>query len=221
MKIDKSNLRYSDMFRMIDEGQQAFDYIWEHYEELVSRPATYYLYGPKTHYLGILASGHIVPPKERKVHTRVRWKEYCIYELDENFKPIRIKHVNKYQRVHCTYHLFEQDGVIYARGFFEDRKIPISDDLLTIKQINGRTAFFSISKERYLFADYYEYPTEGTVETSSFLFLPGATEKMHNAPVMNWDAPYGASDSPVTLDYRVEPYLHIDFKSYFNNTVNP
>ena len=54
--------------------------------------------------------------------------------------------------------------------------------------------------------------------TEAFLYFPNSKYCSTGLPV-NWDAPFGAQDSPVTLDHREEPYCHFDFpailKSYF------
>lgn len=204
---------YNDMNKMIADGNKAFHYAWDHYEELKERPAKYTLYGPRSPRLGILAAGHMTPAKERRLQKQTKRKDYTVYELDQDFQVLRIKHVKNYNQIDCTYHLFELDGVVYARPFLKDEKIFYTGRTIAVKFFDGRPLYHAVTDTHYLCVDFYEYPRPDCVHTTCYLYLP-ASKVTSAGQVVSWDAPIGAQNSPVTLDFCEEEYHHIDFSEY-------
>lgn len=203
---------YKDMESMIQRGLVAYDYAWLHYDELNARASCYALFGPPSNHLGVMAAGHLTPSRERKVQATTRRKRYTKYELDENFRVIRIKHIKDYTTVVCTYHLFELDGVTYARAFLGEEKIPYTQQAFAIKHTDGRPDYFAITQKNYLCVDFYEYPKKDLVQTNCYLYLPGGELSLPQYK-LSWDVPFGTQNSPVTLDHSEEVYHHIDFRN--------
>ena len=138
-------------------------------------------------------------------------KSYTAYELDENDKVIRVTHVRK-SVPDCTYHLFEIDGITYGQPFFPDQNKPYPQAIMAIQYANGHPAYHAMTKgDHYLYAEFYDYPDPNTVHADLYLFIPEGTV----APGVpkNFEAPFGAWDSPVTLDFYEQPYQPFAVKS--------
>lgn len=202
---------YPEMYELINKGCTAFDYAQAHYAELNARPAVYTLFGPPSHGLGALAAGHMTPHKERLLQRKTRRKKYVIYELDEAFRVIRIKHVCKEGKVQCTYHLFELDGIVYARSFLGETNSFYTSKMYAIKYSDGQPLYYAQTMRNYLCVDFYEYPCYNQVHTTCYVFLPANKYTSTGLPVC-WEAPFGANNSPVTLDYCEEEYHCLDFE---------
>lgn len=202
---------YPEMYELIKKGCTAFDYARDHYEELNARPTVHELFGPPSHGLGALAAGHLTPPKERLLKRKTRRKKYVIYELDEAFRVIRIKHIGKEGKVQCTYHLFELDGIVYARAFLGETNRFYTHKTHAIKYSGGQPLYYAQTSPNYLCIDLYEYPCSNRVKTTCYLFLPASKNTAAGVPVC-WEAPLGSNNSPVTLDYFEEEYHYLDFE---------
>lgn len=206
---------YSDMHKMMQDGLLALDYAWSHYDELNSRQTVYTLYGPPAYRMGIMAAGHLTPAKERKLSKTTRRKRYLQYELDQNFHVIRIRHMKNYNEVECTYHLFDSNGVIYAQAFVADIQHLYSCHTMALRLDSaGRPMYYAESGKDYLCVDFYEYPEENRVHTTCYLYLPGG-KYTSTGQLASWEAPMGAQNSPVTLEFCEEEYTHIDFSTFF------
>lgn len=204
---------YADMHRMITDGCSAYEYAWRYYDKLVKRSACYTLYGPSTNYLGVMAAGHLTPAKERHIQKTTRRKNYIMYELDQNFHVLRIRHMKNYNEIDCTYHLFERNGVIYGRPFFQDQKIAYPGEMMAIKYSDGRPQYFAMTRPNYLCVDFYEYPQSNRVSTTCYLYHPASKYTSAGIPA-SWDSPFGTQNSPVTLDILEEEYCHINFEEW-------
>lgn len=207
-------LSYNDMHRMMDAGMAAYEYAWNHYDELNGREAKYVLYSPRAYGLGVLAAGFPVSPKDRILQTKTRRKNYLQYELDENFQVLRIRHINRYNHIDCTYHLFEKEGILFARPFLQDRKGFYRKIVYAVQITNGDPVFFAEMNDKRLCVDFYAYPNPNTVAISTVLYQPNS-KYTSAGQLMSFDAPYGANNSPVSLDYREEEYHRLNFADYF------
>lgn len=203
-------LTYEYMEQMIQNGYIAHQYAWDHYEELNSRICVRTLYGPPSPYLGILAAGHLTPAKDRTIMKNTKRKKYLRYELDENNQIIRIREMKNYSVVNCTHHIFQLNGVTYARSFFEERKIPYNDRTFAIRYDNGRPCSFAITQKNYLCMDFYEYPQQDIVRTTCYLYLQG-WETTRPEYRRSRDVPMGTAGSPVVIETFEETYQHFDF----------
>lgn len=203
-------MTYEILDDLIAKGNRARQYAWDHYEKLNSRETAYVLYGPDIHSLGVLAAGHATPARKRKLQRSTRAKRYLRYEFDWDFRLIRIRHMCNYSKIDCTYQMFELDGILYGEPFFRDRKAVYPGVTTAVKFENGRPVYYAMSRKNYLCVDFYTYPQPDRVLTDVFLYSPNSQYCSTGLPV-NWDAPFGAQDSPVTLDHREDPYAHFDF----------
>ena len=214
-----TNMTYEILDDLIAKGDRARQYAWDNYDVLNQRKTAYTLYGPDTHYLGVLAAGSATSARKRKIQRTTRSKRYLRYEFDEDFRLIRIRHMCNYSEIDCTYHMFELDGILYGEPFARDRKTVYPGFTTAVKFENGRSVYYAMSRKNYLCVDFYSYPKPDWVITDVFLYSPNSQYLSTGLPV-NWDAPFGAQDSPVTLDHHEEPYCHFDFptilKSYFS-----
>ena len=207
----RSKIGYSDFYDLMKKGRLARDYALIHYDELAKRPAAHILYGPSSNYLGGMVPVRSKSPKPHLLSTHTRKKSYTAYELDENDKVIRVTHVRK-SVPDCTYHLFEIDGITYGQPFFPDQNKPYPQATMAIQYDNGHPAYHAMTKgDHYLYAEFYDYPDPNTVHADLYLFIPEGTV----APGVpkNFEAPFGAWDSPVTLDSYEQPYQPFAVKS--------
>lgn len=205
---------YTEMHKLIEDGCTAHDYAWEHYEELKSRKTVYTLYGPPVYGLGVLAAGHLTPAKKRKLQKNNKRERYNQYELDENFHLLRVRHMKRYDQIDCTYHLFELKGVTYARPFLQDSKVLYPANTIATKSSEGRPLYYALTAHNYLCVDFYEYPQPDRVCTTGYLYFP-KSKYTSTGMLASWEAPLGAQNSPVTVEYCEEEYQHIDFAEYF------
>lgn len=203
---------YIEMHKLIEKGCMAFEYAWEHYEELNLRPAVHRLYGPDASFVGALAAGHPVSPNLRTLRKSTRRKSYMIYEFDADFKILRIKHVKDYDKIDCTIHMFEWDGVFYGRMFRGDEKGYYSNYFFAVNNKDDRPAYFAHGSRNVLCVYFYEYPCDDRVNTTCYLYHPNS-EFTSAGLRADWDAPMGAHNSPVTISQYDQPYTHIDFRS--------
>jgi hypothetical protein len=203
-------MTYEILDDLIAKGNRARQYAWDHYEVLNAKETAYVLCGPDNHSLGVLAAGHATPARKRKLQRSTLAKRYLRYEFDQDFRLIRIRHMCNYAEIDCTYQMFEMDGILYGEPFFRDRKAVYPGDTIAVKFENGRPVYYAMSRKNYLCVDFYTYPQPDRVLTDVFLYSPNSQYCSTGLPV-NWDAPFGAQDSPVTLDHRDEPYVHFDF----------
>ena len=205
---------YNDFYDLMEKGRLARNYALMHYDELASRPAAHIWYGPSSYFLGGMVPIRSKSAKALEAYsvtTSTRRKSYTAYELDENYKIIRVKHVRK-SVLDCTYHLFEIDGITYGQPFFRDQNKPYPQATMAIQYANGHPAYQAMtSGNHYLYAEFYDYPDPNTVHADLYLFIPEGTV----APGVpkNHDAPFGAWDSPVTLDSYEQPYQPLHLKN--------
>lgn len=200
---------YEYMEQLIQNGHEAHQYAWDHYEELNSRICVRTLYGPLSPYLGILAAGHFTPPKDRKIMMNTKRKRYLRYELDENGQIIRIREMKDYSVVNCTHHIFRLNGITYSRAFWGEGKILYNDRTFAIRYNNGRPCSFAITQKNYLCIECYEYPQQDVVRTTCYLYLPG-WETTRPEYRRSRDVPMGTEGSPVIIETFEEPYQHFD-----------
>ena len=181
---------YSDFYDLIEKGKRARNYAHIHYDELAKRPAAHILYGPSTNFLGGMVPIRSKSPKPHLLATHTRRKSYTAYELDEDYKVIRVKHFRN-SVLDCTYHLFEIDGITYAQPFFGDQNIPYPQATMAIQYADGHPACHAMTKgNHYLYAEFYDYPDPNTVHADLYLFIPEGTV----APGVpkNFESPFGS-----------------------------
>ena len=208
------SVNYDILNELIACGNWAYEFAWANYEMLNNRNASYVLYGPPTNYIGVMAAGHLTPARERKVLKQTRRKNYIMYEFDQYFQILRVRHVCNYNQIDCTYHMFEHNGVIYGCPFWQDKKIRYPAKTVAVMYDRDRPVYFAMTSREYLCVDYYEYPQPDRVKTTCYLYLPTCTYSSTGLQISK-DAPFGAQNSPVTIDFCEEEYNHIDFSLHF------
>lgn len=203
---------YTELNKFIEDGQLAYDYAWANFEQLNNRAAAHMVYGPNTNYVGVLAAGLLTPAKERKLSKVNRRKKYIQYELDEGLQVIRIRKMTM-DKIDYTYQVFRREGIIYAVPFMGDQKLFYTDKTIAVKLSGGGPIYCASTRENYLYIEFYQYPSIDRIKTTGYLYAPRG-EFTVSGLRKNWDAPFGAPDSPVTLNYLEESYCHFDFSEW-------
>lgn len=200
--------------QLLEEGRAAAAYAREHYEDFAARPHFYTLYGPSAHDIGASVPTKIVPPAARKLLKTTRRKNYFIYELDENYRPLRTVHMLDYVNPDCTFHHFELNGVHYAYPFRGRTGKLYSDKIYILKYAEGRPVYYGIASSNLLFAQFLEYPEADKMLVSTYRYFPTAKITMYGYPV-DWNAPIGALNSPVDRHCQEECPLFLEFSKWF------
>ena len=114
-------LTLDDLKQLLLDGRRARQYAQDHFEDHAAREATYTLYGPYASKTGAAIPGRFTPKSARNLTLKTRRKTYLIYELDNEYKLVRIKDVFRSINDN-TYHCFELDGVQYSCPFLFNQK---------------------------------------------------------------------------------------------------
>lgn len=209
-------MSYDDLDMIIQNGNTAYQYAWDHYEELAARPCVHTLYGPASREIGALSPSHITTSAmERRLQRKPRSGRYVIYELDGDFKVVRVKHMDKGNRLDCTYHVFELNGITYARSFFQDKKVLYKSEVVAIRYSDGKPDFFAITGSNRLTAEFYEYLTANSMLTTTYTYYPHSKITSCGVP-MSFDAPIGAPESPAWVGQAEEEIHYIEFSRWFD-----
>lgn len=206
---------YEEMNQLINKAEIAKQYAWDHFDALASRKAVYTLYGARSDFLGAASPESLIKDSHRKLSKQTRRQTYTVYELDADYHVIRVTHVRKDGSVDCTYHVFELDGVFYARPFdgTEKKAYPTSSTE-AIKTENGKPVYYSQSYPNRLFCEFYEYPTDDLRRCRQYVYLPHC-ELTSCRQVPDWNAPYGAPNSPVIFHCIENAPQMLDFSKWF------
>lgn len=210
MKIQE----YSQLDKIIANGHYAFNYAWDHYEDLNSRKSVYTLYGPHTLNIGAASPSHLSGTKgARRLAPSTRRTAYTVYELDENYQPLRVRHINRFG-IDCTYHLFLVDGIVCARPFFRDEKAFYKNEICLLSFSKGKPSSFAIVSSNSLSLETYDYIDAGKIMVTSYLYFPNSLITTSGVP-MSWDSPFGAPESPVKMGTMEREFEYIEFSSWF------
>lgn len=207
-------LSFDDLNLLIQRGQTAFQYAWDHYEELATRRCVHTLYGSASYYVGALSPSHITSSKERKLSNKPGTDRYIIYEFDENYNVIRIKHIKRGNQVDCTYHVFELNGALYARSFFQDKKAFYKKDVVSLSFSNNLPVSYAIIGPNRLAAEFYEYLSPTRMITTTYTYYPDSIVT-YRGGAASFDVPFGMRESPVQFSCDEEPVHYIDFSRWF------
>lgn len=199
--------------QLIQEGRVGADYAWEHRDELAAREHIYTLYGPHEPPLGASIPSSLTSAKSRKLQKSTRRKTYTIYELDASYKPLRTIDVIDHN-VDCVYHHFELNGITYAYIFSKYGRSEYFDSIYVLKYQDGRPIYFAETTESRIVAEFYEYIEPGRMGVSCYSCALKATHNRQGC-LIDWNAPVGAVNSPVSRHYREEPIQYIDFSYWF------
>lgn len=203
----------AEMIRLLQEARVGVDYAWEHYGELAAREHAYTLYGPHVAFLGASIPSSIIPISSRRLRKTTRRKDCLIYELDGAYKILRTVHMINHKQ-NCVYHHFELNGITYAYPFRGEGKQMYDNTIIVLKFEKEMPVYYAYARSNYIFAEFYEYIEQDRMGVSCYSFSPNATHTQFGYPV-DWSAPIGAENSPVSCHYREEPVQYIDFSHWF------
>lgn len=205
---------YDELNKIIADAGIAYDYAWEHFDELSNRRATYTLYGPKSYAFGAADPCSSVKPWQREMRKSTKRKEYMRYELDAKYNLIRNICVENYNTIDCVYQIFELNGVRYAHPFFMGEKCLYDEVIHAIKYQKGRPIYSAEIRKNRLFVEFYEYVSDSRVAVTCYDYFPNTQRSWCGLPV-SFDAPYGASNSPIALTSFEMPVPCVDFSKLF------
>lgn len=202
------------LYQLIQEGRVGADYAWANRSELTDRKHTYTLYGPHSQSLSASIPSSLAPAKVRQIRKTTRRKDYIIYELDASYKPLRTIVMLDYTKCDCVFHHFELNGVTYAYHFDKYGRPAYNDRICVLKYRDGKPWYYGGMTATYIFAEFYEYLEQDKMGITCYSFAPNATHTQFGFPV-DWNAPIGTENSPVTRYYREETVQYIDFSHWF------
>lgn len=203
-----------DLKQLLSDGRHALEYAWNHYEELVAREAAYTLYGPYVpHGTGAAIPWGDVPKRARDLTLKTRRKKYIIYELDSEYKPLRVTHVLNSERI-STYHCFELEGVQYSCPFRPNQKDIGYGGVIALSYKDGKPYYSASVHRRVLYAHFLEYISPEKVFITEYCYNPVSKYTMHGY-LTDLDAPIGALNSPVQRVCFEEEPMYTDFSKWF------
>ena len=205
---------YEELHELIEKGKRAKAYAWEHYEELAAREAVHTLYGPSEVFMGAATPCHLIRANVRKLTHKTRRKQYLKYELDQDYRVIRVVSVYPTKNGDYIHHVFELDGVTYGCPFKVNEKRFADDRIEAIFISEGKPRYYAQTYESGIFCEFYEYPTEDSRLNTGYLYSKNCQTTSYQMKP-NWDAPFGAPDSPVSKHCYDSTPQYLDFSIYF------
>lgn len=202
------------LHQLLVESRRAAKYAQEHYDLLAARENSYTLYGPDAHGIGASVPSKIVPTTARKLSQSTRRKNHFVYEFDKKYNLLRTVHVLDYNKIDCTYHHFDLNGVCYAYPFSGNSNEMYNDAIYVLKYEDNQPIYYAVGRKNFLFAQFYEYPAPDRMIVSTYRYWPTAEFTMHGYPV-DWNAPIGALNSPVQRHCTEEVPGYVDFSHWF------
>ena len=209
-------LTLEDLKQLLLDGRRARQYAWDHYEELAAREAAYTLYGPYTPSAGAAIPWGYTPKRARNLSLKTRRKDYIIYELDSEYKLLRVRlvlnSVNDY-----TYHCFELDGVQYFCPFLFNRKKESRDNVVAMNYKDGKPYSYALLSQNVLFVQFCEYVSPGKALMTEYAYNAVSEYTVDGYPT-DPEAPIGALNSAATRVCWEEEPIYTDFSKYFRET---
>lgn len=210
------DLNMEDLKQLLLDGRRALKYAWDHYEELAAREAVYTLYGPHDHEIGAGIPDKSISKASRILTFKTRKKNYLSYELDSEYKLIRVNHVLNSEH-NGTYHCFELNGIQYACPFKYNQKKIEGYDVIAVGYKDGKPYYCGILGEFRVFADFYEYVSPEKMHVIGYYYNPLADCSYYGYPV-DPEAPLGELNSPAGRSCRDEKPVYTDFSKFFTET---
>ena len=210
------DLTLEDLKQLMSDGRHAMEYAWNHYEELAAREAVYTLYGPYAYNTGAAIPWSGTPKRARNLTLKTRRKKYLIYELDGEYKLIRIKDV--FNSVHeSTYHCFELDGVQYACPFLANQRSMGFGNIMALRYKDGKPYYSASLSRSLLYIRFCEYVSEGKGLMTEYGYNPVSKYTLHGY-LTDPDAPIGALNSAATRVCWEEEPVYTDFSQWFKKS---
>lgn len=205
---------YEYLDELLLEGLNAKRYAWDHYEELAGRKAFHKLYGPYCSGMGAGIPGSLTSKRERELKMKTRRKNFYIYELDENYKLIRVISVRDFSTIELIYHCFEVNGTQYGVPFWGSQKVYSRRGATVVKFHNKLPSYFGIVSAPLLLAHFYEYVSEEKVKVYGYSYTPKTEKSIQGVPI-DWNSPIGGPASPVEKGEWEEDIRYTDFSQWF------
>lgn len=207
------DLTLEDLKQLLLDGRRARRYAWDHYEELAAREAVYTLYGPYAYGTGAAIPWGYTPKRARNLTLKTRRKKYVIYELDREYRLLRVTQVLDSVNIN-TYHCFDLDGIQYACPFLPDQKKKGYGNTIALSCKDGKPYFYAFLAENVLFVRYCEYVSQGKALMTEYGYNPVSEYTLHGY-LTDPDAPIGALNSAANrLCWEEEP-VYTDFSQWF------
>lgn len=212
--LDYHNLGYHELDMLVLEGKLACEYAWEHYDELVARECVHRLYGPYGYRMDAGVPGGPTSKRKHELKKQTRRKDYLIYELDNNYKLIRVISMTDYTKVVLIHHCFECDGTQYGVPFEKEGKELFEFQVNVVRYKEGVPVYYGIVRCENLIADFYEHRQDKKVCGISYVYGRCIKNTVYGYPV-DWDSPIGGPASPVEKGTWEGEVLYTDFSQYF------
>jgi len=210
------DLNLEDLKQLLLDGRRAAQYAWDHYDELAAREAVYTLYGPLAYYTGAAIPGNFTPKNARKLTLETRRTDYLIYELDSEYKLLRVKYVlNSVQ--YDTYHWFELDGIQYGCPFQCKGKMGIPDDVVAVAYKDGKPYFSALLSDCVVTARFFEYVSQEKALITEYSYHPFFEHSFYGYPT-DPNAPINALNSAATRVSWEEKPMYTDFSQFFKGS---
>lgn len=207
------DLTIEDIKKIQLDGIEAAQYAWNHYEELTEREKVYTLYGPYACRTGADIPWGYTPKRARNLTMKTRRKKYNIYELDSEYKLLRVRQV--FNSVNDnTYECFELDGVRYAFPFLFNQKKRVPDEVVAVGYKEGRPYFSGFLSKDVVFAHFFEYISQEKVLITEYTYNPVSQYTPHGY-LTDINAPIGALNSAVQRICWEEECMYTDFSKWF------
>lgn len=206
-------LTLEDLKQLLLDGRRAAQYAREHFDELAAREAVHTLYGPFTYYTGAAIPWSFTPKRARNLSLKTRRKKYLIYELDSEYKLLRVRHVFN-GIADDTYHFFELDGVQYAYPFTNNQKDRGHGEVRALSYKDGKPYFSGSLSYNVLYAHFLEYVSPEKVLITQYAYNPVSKYTLHGY-LTDPDAPIGALNAAANRMCWEEEPVYTDFSQWF------
>ena len=211
-------LTVEDLQQLLSDGNHATEYAWNHYEELAARENAYTLYGPYAYGTGADIPWGYTPKRARALTLKTRRKKYNIYELDDEYKLLRVTQVLDNEAVN-TYHCFELGGIQYACPFRPDRKQIGTGNVIALRYKDGKPYLSAFVSRSALFVHLFQYISQEKVLITEYAYNPNSKYTLHGYLSDN-NAPIGTLNSAVQrLCFEEEP-MYTDFSQWFKKVTD-
>lgn len=207
------SLSYSELDKMIEDARHAYEHIEKHFDELMARPTEYTLFGPRSYGIGAASPAICTKKPERVLQNKTRRKDYLMYELDTEYCPQCIKHMENHGDNHCTYLGTEINGVMYYRSFFRNENRFYTDCVHAVKFADNKPVYYAESSHVHLVGEFYEYIDNNRMVVTTYAYHPHSKYTTEGEPICK-DAPVGAPNSPAWVTCSEEEIRYIDFASW-------
>lgn len=210
------DLTLEDLKQLLLDGRRAAQYAWDHYEELAAREAAYTLYGPYAYETGAAIPGRYTPKRARDLTLKTRRNKYNIYELDSEYKLLRVTQVLDSVSIN-TYHCFELSGIQYACPFLPNQKKEGFGHVVAVSYKDGKPYHYAFLSQNVLYIDFFEYVSQEKVLITEYAYNPVSKYTLHGY-LTDPDAPIGELNSAATRVCWEEEPMYTDFSQWFRKT---